>query len=285
MSTRYIFDNSLDERGKPKHLHTLDGKPLTGTSSVLNIMAKPLTWWAVGEGLKTLGWMPINETVDGKRVRVKKELREEAALKWLTEHSEQLFNSETAAEDWLKMLDKAYYAHDDVKDTAADKGKDLHAELEKYVKFCIEKKEGKPAGVKAEGIQDFIKWSVDNVEKFLWSEVHMYSEEYWLGGISDAGAVLKTGETAVIDFKSSKAAYASQFFQCGGYQIQLEENGGFTHDGNKILDRVKASTHIIIPFGAPEFSPSIVHDVEGRNKEAFLAALNLLRAKKLYESD
>jgi hypothetical protein len=251
----------------------------------MNIMSKPLTWWAVGEGLKLLGWTPINETVGGKRIRVKKEIREQASLDWLTANSEQFYNTETAAEEWLKLLDKAYYAHDNSSDEAAERGKKLHAELEKYVKFSMSKG-GAPVSVKSENIQPFIDWALENVEKFLWSEMHMYSEVYWLGGISDAGAIMKSsGNTAIIDFKSSKAAYASQFFQCGGYQVQIEENGGVDSTGNKILDKMKIDTHIIVPFGAEEFSPVVVNDEHGKNKEAFLAALTLMRAKQMYEPD
>ncbi len=35
----YQFDDK-------QHLHLLDGKPLTGTSSVGNVLSKPLTWWS-----------------------------------------------------------------------------------------------------------------------------------------------------------------------------------------------------------------------------------------------
>ena len=35
----YRFHNEND-----KHLHTLNGKPLLGTSTVVGVLAKPLTW-------------------------------------------------------------------------------------------------------------------------------------------------------------------------------------------------------------------------------------------------
>ena len=42
MENRYKFDAK-------EHLHSLDSKPLVGTSTVMGIVAKPLTWWAAGK--------------------------------------------------------------------------------------------------------------------------------------------------------------------------------------------------------------------------------------------
>ena len=40
----------------------------------------------------------------------------------------------------------------------------------------------------------FIKWAKANVDKFLWSEGHCYSEKYWIGGIGDGGYMTKDGK-------------------------------------------------------------------------------------------
>ncbi|KKL09949.1 hypothetical protein LCGC14_2560730, partial [marine sediment metagenome] len=41
-----------------KHLHLLDGKPLTGTSSVGNVLAKGgLVWWSSGLACAEFGWL------------------------------------------------------------------------------------------------------------------------------------------------------------------------------------------------------------------------------------
>ena len=39
------------------HLHKLDGVALTGTSSVIDVLAKPLTWWASGLACAEFGWL------------------------------------------------------------------------------------------------------------------------------------------------------------------------------------------------------------------------------------
>ncbi len=254
--------------GAGEHLHTLDGKPLTGTSSVMSIVAKPLTWWASGEAVKTLGWTHPKYASEEER-KVKAEAAFEV-IKGLT------------VPEYIARLDKAYGAHNSNKNKAATKGKNLHKTLETYVKLCIEENGGVPLAAKEDSIQDFIDWSVTEVDQFLWSELHVWSEKYWIGGITDAGARLKSGRVAIIDFKSSKAAYPNQFWQCGGYDVELSENGGWTATGEKIMEPIKIDTHIIIPFGAETFSPAVVHTPE-LNRNAFLAALLLYRANGVME--
>lgn len=271
MDNPYRFQ---DSKGEHSHQINIDGewKNLTGTTEVLSIVAKPLTWWAVGEGLKILGWTPITETKGSKRVNAPYEPRLESATLAL-EHIREL-----DGEGYLEELDQAYYAHSKVKNKAAGDGKELHSRLEKYVKTCIDKHSGVPVSGKSDLIQKFIDWSVENVDQFIFSEGHTYSEKYWIGGIVDCGAKLKDGRMAIIDFKSSKAAYNSQFWQIGAYEIQISEKGIFSSDGDKIMEPTDGfTTHIVIPFGAPEFSPVIVNDEKGIHKQAYLAALTLYR--------
>jgi hypothetical protein len=258
ISDRYSFNES-------EHIHTLDGKPLVGTSSVMGIVAKPLTWWASAEAVKTLGWTHPKYTNNAAR--------ETAAAKIKTVIEKQTLT------DYIKLLDDAYAAHSKTLSSSATKGKNLHAQLEKYVKFCIKKNEGSPMNVKDELIQDFIEWSIENVDQFLWSEMHVYSEVHWLGGISDCGARLKNGKVIIIDFKSSKEAYPTQFWQCAGYQIQIEENGGFTPTGDDMIKPMPIDAHVIIPFGAEKFTVSTDNDTIA-NKASFLAALHLYREQK-----
>ena len=270
MEKGYLFSSA-------DHLHTLNGKPLTGTSSVMDVVAKPLTWWASGEAVKTLGWTPKTEYVNGKPRTLPKEPRIEAAsTRWDELLEFVAHNPDGEGVAWLETLDIAYGAHANSLKKSAGKGKDLHSELEKYVKYCIEKNEGAPANVKSEDIQNFIDWACDNVEQFLWSEMHTFSEEHWLGGITDAGAKMSDGKIALIDFKSSKAAYASQFLQIAGYSLQIKEKGGYTSKGEKTMEPLEVDEFIVIPFGAPKFTVEYVKETK-RHQEGFLAALNLYR--------
>ena len=260
-----------------EHIHTLDGKPLTGTSSVMSIVGKPgLVWWSSGLAVAELGW--TNPKFTGKSER------EIVAAQRYGEISDDVFDKDGHFQPqvYLTFLDKAYAAHSKSLAKSANKGKDMHAELEKYVKECIANWPTQTPPIAGEHFSDcpqviaFSKWANENVEYFLFSEMHTYSEENWLGGITDCGALMKDGKIAIIDFKSSKDAYASQFWQCGGYHIQIAENGGFNKEGDRVFDPVNADLHIVIPFGAPEFKVVIDKDVIA-NVNSFKAALHLYR--------
>jgi hypothetical protein len=125
---------------------------------------------------------------------------------------------------------------------------------------------------------------MENVNRFLWSEMHCWSETLWLGGISDCGALLKDGRFAIIDFKSSREAYASQFWQIGGYDLQISENGGYLADGEKVLDVLKPiDIYFVIPFGAEKPEPVACGDVEGC-KTAYKAALTLYKQDQIMKN-
>lgn len=265
-TSRYRFD-------RKDHVHLLDGKPLTGTSSVSSILSKPLSYWASGLAVMELGISDpkvLTKIKHGTATEEEKRLLDEVAT---TMH---LKIQNMTIPEYIKLLDKAYRAHATTLTKKADEGTDLHAELERYVKDRIE---GITEPIKKyhKRIQPFIDWAEANVDHFIWSEANCYSEKYWLGGITDCGLVDKQGRTAILDFKSSKAAYLSQFWQCAGYDIQISENGGFTEDGVNLFTLEKPiDYYIIFPFGMENPAPSMNFDTVGC-KEAFLAEVTLYR--------
>ncbi len=249
---------------KKKHLHSLDGKPLIGTSSVLSVIAKPLTWWASGMAVAKFGWLdPKKNPPDAVKRALDDGYNRVQAL---------------TLDGYETLLKDAYKAHSVKLDESAKGGTDMHAEIEEYVKRCIEH-DGIPQQ-RADGhkaVIVFASWAVQNVKKFLWSEAHCFSSEYWLGGISDCGVELNDGRVGIIDFKSSKEAYLSQFWQCAGYDIELSENGGYDADGN-ILFKLSQPIdfYCVLPFGADNPEPVFDFNVT-QSKEAFLAALQLYK--------
>lgn len=251
----YSFDSK-------NHIHKLNDKPLMGTSTVLQIIAKPLTWWASGLAVSKLGWSNPKLTSQSERHEKANASLEE--IKGLD------------SVEYLKLLDSAYRAHADNLKTASEGGVDLHAELEKFVKFKMTGEAPDNTMFDAK-IMPFIEWTEKNVKRFLWSEMYCYSEKMWVGGITDCGAELNSGEIVIIDFKSSKEAYPSQFFQIAGYDIQIEENGGFTEDGKSIFKLPKpVSQYIIVPFGAKDPYPVVIRDIEGC-RDAFKGALTVYK--------
>lgn len=264
----YQFDSK-------EHLHTLNGKPLTGTSTVMSVVAKPLTWWASGKAVGHLGWTNGKYMDHGKWKTVALEERVAIATPTL----ERL--KEMSGEEYVALLDEAYKAHSVSLKDSAESGTDLHAELERFVKFCMETGIPTPdtedAKMFDQKIQPFVGWAFKNVKRFLWSEMHTYSEQHWVGGITDAGAELKDGNIAVIDFKSSKDAYPTHFWQIAGYDIQITENGGYNAKGEKVFTLEKPITqHIVVPFGSKDGLPVVSREVVS-GKKAFLAALTLYR--------
>ena len=179
---RYRFDEK-------NHIHFLDNKPLFGTSSIVGVLNKPgLTWWASGKALEPLGWTPTKELKAKRGISAIAKLGEIKKLK---------------SSEYLDLLDKCYSNHKDSLEKSADKGIDLHAELERYIISVTN-----PGYIVLEPfderIKPFIEWAENNVTEWLWSEAHCYSLRLWTGGIGDAGAILKDGSIALIDFKSSK---------------------------------------------------------------------------------
>lgn len=263
---RYKF---IDADGK--HLHTLDGRPLIGTSSVASVLAKPLTWWASGLAVKEFGCPDakvLTKLRKGKAsVAEIHELHERAS----TVQSE---ISAMSGEEYVALLDRAYRAHDQRLGTAAAEGTDLHKELELLVTAAMRG----DVYAASERLQPFIAFIRNEVQDWLWCETHMYSEKWWTGGISDLGVRTKEGKVLVIDFKSAKADYLSAYWQAGGYSLQLKENGGFDRDGNQLFPPVPKIDGIgILAFGAKEPKVQVRYDV-AECEQNFLHELALYRA-------
>jgi hypothetical protein len=270
---RYKYFDSAGE-----HLHTLDGRPLVGTSRVGSILAKPLSWYGAGKAVEVFG-CPDPKVLT--KIKNKKATPEE-----ISKHTYALglyleMIKRFTVDDYCALIDKAYRAHDVYKRSRAKTGTDLHAECEKFVKQCMYGLDKFPYETYPDEIIPFAKWTRENVKRFLWSEGHCYSEKHWLGGISDAGYETKDGKYGILDFKSSKEAYMDQFWQCAGYAIQIEENGILDADGNQVLDTGQFCSFdevCVFPFGGEKPRPYFHEDMAG-SKEAFLA--ELLIYKKL----
>lgn len=250
---KYIDENK-------KHLHTLDGKPLSGTSTISGMMPKELTWWAAEMAAVTA----LEE--GGHFPGIKKEYEDACS------------NPDTKSAKIKKMQEKyplfkqARFAHYNRKKETAQAGNALHKELERYIKNKMNNVFA-PHGYD-EKIEPFCDWSNNNVKKWLGSEFHVWSEKLWCGGIVDGLALLNDDTIALIDFKSNPKAYLNMFVQAAGYVIQLEVNGMFDKDGNRICtcsyserlvsaheedcvlwERPKINHIIIFPFGSTQLKP------------------------------
>ena len=260
---QYQFDEA-------NHIHTLDGKPLMGTSTVVGVIAKPLTWWASGLAVSELGWM---KKLDPRK-STPEQVKQNVSDRFLRANRTLLDLKGMRTDEYLALLDKAYRAHADSLTKSADKGTDMHAELEVYVKYFIAKNGGAPIAAFLGGVpvKLFRDWAVENVKRFIVSEGHCYSERLWTGGISDLLFEDKEGRLGIMDFKSSKEAYLSQFMQIAGYDIAISENGLFDENGTLIYKPDRSiGFYAVFPFGMEKPAPQFHYDTEGA-KRGFEAA-------------
>ena len=281
---KYLFN-------KEKHLHMLDGRALTGTSSVANVLAKVLTWWASSCAVGLMGWVYPKIKEQGRVVG-------EVPLKERLKTSNKMLAKikKMKGGQYLALLDEAYKAHSVRLDDSAKAGTDLHAELERYVKAQMSNDDGLVFDPR---IQPFVEWASHAVKRYLWSEAHCFHEYLWIGGISDVGVELNAqvvetpdgqvevpdGTLAIIDFKSAKEVYLSHFIQGAGYALQVEKNGLFDADGNQIgkLDK-PIEAIIIVPFGADIVYPEIRMRAK-EYKEGFVHCLALYRLLGMDKSE
>ena len=252
-------------------MHTLDGAPLIGTSTVVGVISKPLTWWAAETAA-------VECLEAGEKIPTIREEYEEAVAS----------GDKKAGIDALQkkypIFKKARFAHYESKNDKADAGTEMHKALEEYVKDCLywvtDGVNGVPVDQplqnKIKAVVEFRVWAKTNVKKFLVSEGHCYSRELWVGGITDCMAEMKDGQFAIIDFKSSREAFDGQFIQVAGYDLEQSESGILDAEGNEILPPQKITKYIIIPFGAKEFKVEERYNVE-ELREAFKAAVKLYK--------
>lgn len=187
---------------KEKHKHLLDGKELTGCTTILGVIAKPaLIQWAA------------NMAIDFIEVAIKEKLE-------LTP----------------ELLKSARTAHCKRKEKAGDWGTQVHFEIENYIQNEIENKSNEVYPI---NIENFVKWARDNKVKFLATEKNIYSEKLWLGGIVDFVCEINN-EIWIGDIKTSKSGlYAENFWQCAGYEIMMNECSEYKNIKGYVLLNLK----------------------------------------------
>lgn len=232
----YTFD-------KAKHLHKLDGKNLTGVTTVLSILAKPaLIQWSANQAV---------EYIEKNFPSV-----------------DQLIKGDFSFSDLFK---EAKIAHRKKKEEAGSKGTDVHAIIEEMVKNAIEFHEGRILTGKNPNpqVQHFIDWAIENKVKFLESERNVYSVDWFIGGIVDLVMEID-GKIWIGDIKTSSGIYPEYFFQTSAYQKCLEEMGLYKEIVGHVIINLKKD-------GTFDEKRSISNE---ENKKAFEACLTLYRIQE-----
>lgn len=205
------FGTPVFEFDEGKHIYTLDGKPLTGVTSVLGVLAKPaLIPWAAK---MTVEYLKANAPKDGKKYIVEP-----------------------------LLLEAAKGAHNQNKVDAGKHGTAAHALVEEYINECLgEGHNGLPQAVsphneKYATIKPFIEWAYEEVDHFLFSERRMYNVEKWLAGTADFAYVGKDGKRYIADFKTSSGIYGIDYWlQAAAYRFLAEAEGDEPYEGATIV--------------------------------------------------
>jgi hypothetical protein len=219
------------------HAYFLDGKKMTGCTTILNVISKPLLIpWASRMAVEYAG----------KHIKAGKKYTEE---------------------ELAQIFEDAKKAHAQKRDKAADEGTATHAIVEEYIKDCIEKHDGKPINDydSDDPILQFKSWAVENGIRFLESEKKYYSRELFVAGTADF-TFEKDGKRYIGDIKCKDKIWSREpFFQCAGYSIMAEEMG-----------EPKYSGYVVVRLKGGEIEPLWSFDTEG-DKKAFLAAVTIYR--------
>lgn len=193
------FDEFVfDPEGKGKSRYQLNGKGMTGVTTILNSIAKPnLIDWAASEAYKD--------------------------------------SLELSKEDIKRIIDEKDYAHKRKNDSAKDIGKDAHDWVERYIKASIKGDKLPELDQETAHIcRRFRAWAEHENVKFIASELSVLSRKYFYAGTFDFVCEIN-GRRYLGDFKTSSGIYGREYFaQCAAYRIAIEENGAFTQNGDKI---------------------------------------------------
>ena len=179
------------EFNKEAHIHTLDGTPLHGVTTVLSVISKPqLIPWAAG--------MATDYVRDNLSLNI--------------------FSDPVRFEALLK---EAKSAHRKKKEKAGDWGTILHKAIEDWVKSGTEPDLKDEQKVVFEKFKD---WCKENKVEFIESEKHVWSKDMWVGGICDLVFTMD-GKKYIGDIKTSSGIYNEHFFQMAAYALCLREMG------------------------------------------------------------
>lgn len=241
-----VWKNPETGRNK-KHVYLMNGKQMTGVTTVLQVLAKPaLIQWAA-----------------------------DMACAYVKEHGNiednpaGIFYCVTE-----EQLAEARVAHAKKKESAGDRGTEVHALVEKYIKDCIENNEGiaRTYLIDDPMLQEFVTWAVMHDVKFLESEKKVYNKELFIAGTADFTCEIG-GKRYVGDLKTGSGIYPEHFYQTAAYRMMLEGMGENPYDGSVVVQINKYTNQL-----AEEYR----YDYE-TDRAAFLAALTIYRSNATYQ--
>lgn len=228
------------------HRYYLDGKQMTGVTTILGVIAKPqLIKWSADMACDYIKSHTMDVGVG-------------VPPNTLTISEEELENARSA---WSKK-----------RDDSADLGKEVHSDIEQYIKAKIA---GESYVTDKPQVQHFIDWADKHKVEFIASEEQVYSVKLFVAGTYDFACIID-GRKYLGDLKTGNALYPEYFYQCAAYRMMAEEMGHTDFKGS-ILVRIGRDGKF------NEDEDVIISESYEDEKEAFLSALTLYRVTQKYQ--
>lgn len=213
MSKEEININSEKEFSFNPQTHTykLGGVKMTGVTTVLGIIAKPmLVPWAANMAVDYIKEHSVVEKSGRKNLYI------------VT----------------TEVLEEARKSHQRKKEARGAEGHDTHKIIEEIIKQAIEFSDGyiqRPLFETAPQVSKFIDWAITEKAQFTVSEQVMYHPEWFVGGTADFVVRIK-GHLYVGDIKTQKKIWDRvPFFQMAAYRKMLEHMGNKNFHGSIIV--------------------------------------------------
>ena len=198
-----LYNNTVTLKfDEGKHVYEVNGQRVLGVTGVCGVINKPaLMYWSVNMAVEYLA----------RNLKAGKSY-DEIEIK--------------------QLLEKAKYAHRNVKKEAGDIGTLVHEAVDKYAKTGIITP---LVNTKAKtSLEQFIKWSTDNKVRFIENEIKVYSKKLGYAGTMDF--YCQMGEKFFVgDTKTSSGIYDEMWFQTAAYQQAYQEETGDKVDGHLIV--------------------------------------------------
>src|SRR3990167_603667 len=193
------------EFDEKNHLYTLDGKPMTGVTTILSVIAKhALIQWAANEAIGLISSKALKNS-----------------------------NGEYCVSE--ELLSEARTAHRKKKEGAADIGTLAHKWVESYIKDPDNTHYEKDLAIMTD---NFVKWAEENKVKFLQSEFRVYDSDLFYAGTLDFVAEID-GKKFIGDVKTGSGIYPEHFYQMAAYWNAWEKMGLEKLDGSVVVNITK----------------------------------------------